>query len=304
MLDEPLPAPPAHRFAASVEYTAEAAIAAIAADGFAILPALMPRDGVAVLEADLAPAFVETPFCQGAFYGAQTKRFGRLLARSSHAADFVAHPLILRIAQQILDPWCDTIQLNLTQAVAIHPGAPAQFPHRDQDMWRGDIGVREYLINVMWPFTDYTAANGATLLWPRSHGAQARGTAPETDPIVAEMTPGSALIFLGSTLHGAGSNTTDHVRRGMIVSYCLGWLKPYENQWLAYPPTVARGFAPELAALVGYCQHRPNLGNYEGQCPSILLRDPVDGPMGAVDALRPDQVVQLEAFVAGQRRAA
>lgn len=38
----------------------------------------------------------------------------------------------------------------------------------------------------------------------------------------------------------------------MIVSYALGWLKPYENQWLAYPPEVARRFSRDLAALVGY----------------------------------------------------
>src|SRR5690606_109854 len=82
---------------------------------------------------------------------------------------------------------------------------------------------------------------------------------------------------------------SDSVRRGCIVSYCLGWLKPYENQWLAYPPEVARGFSSELAALVGYRQHRPNLGNYEGRCPSILLAGPPPDRLGAIDALRPDQ---------------
>src|SRR3546814_6697504 len=88
----------------------------------------------------------------------------------------------------------------------------------------------------------------------------------------------------------------------MIVSYCLGWRKPYENQWLAYPPPVARRFEPELAALVGYRQHRPNLGNYEGRCPSILLDDKRRGPLGAIDAMRPDQIELVEAFVEGQRR--
>jgi hypothetical protein len=94
------------------------------------------------------------------------------------------------------------------------------------------------------------------------------------------------------------------VRRGAIVSYCLGWLKPYENQWLAYPPDIARTFSPELAALVGYRQHRPNLGNYEGQCPSILLREPTAQPLPATDALRPDQETMLDAFLEQQRRAA
>jgi len=66
---------------------------------------------------------------------------------------------------------------------------------------------------------------------------------------------------------------------------------------------VARRFDPELAALVGYSQHRPNLGNYEGQCPSVLLGPDVPGHLTATDALRPDQAEALAGYVAGQRRA-
>ena len=270
--------------------------------GWCIIPDATPVETVAALDADVAQAFDETPFCEGGFYGRRTKRFGRLLARSPQAASFVQHQVILGVTERMLSPWCDTVQLNLTQAIALHPGALPQLPHRDQDMWRGEIGRTEYLVNVMWPFTDYTAENGATLIWPRSHAGRALDPEPKGDPIVAEMGPGAALLFLGSTLHGAGGNATATVRRGMIVSYCLGWLKPYENQWLAYPPSVARKFAPELAALVGYRQHRPNLGNYEGRCPSILLEDGHEGPLGAIDALRPDQSELVEAFVHRQRR--
>ena len=84
------------------------------------------------------------------------------------------------------------------------------------------------------------------------------------------------------------------------MSYCLGWLKPYEHQWLAYPPNVARNFNPELAALVGYAQHRPNLGNFEGQCPSLLLKYDVPHRIGAVDALRPDQAELVAEYVRSQ----
>jgi ectoine hydroxylase-related dioxygenase (phytanoyl-CoA dioxygenase family) len=273
----------------------------LARDGYCIISDAIPESEVRRLDEELRPSFEATPFCEGGFYGERTKRFGRLLARSPLARRFVAHPLILGMAETILGPWCDCVQLNLTQAIALHPGALPQLPHRDQDMWRGVIGETEYLVNVMWPFTDYRADNGATLIWPKSHGASALAAEPESGPVVAEMRPGSALIFLGSTLHGAGGNISSDIRRGMIVSYCLGWLKPYENQWLAYPPAVARHFDPELAALVGYRQHRPNLGNFEGQCPSILLGDDVSERLGAVDALRPDQQQLVEAYVAGQR---
>lgn len=264
--------------------------------GYCAVPALVPPAQVAALDADLAPQFEETDFCRGDFYGEHTKRFGRLLTRSEHAAAFVQHPLIIELVERALGAWCDTIQLNLTQAIEIHPGAPQQMPHRDQDMWEGVKGETEYLLNVMWPFTPYTHENGATLVYPGSHGASALDPSEPDGSIAVEMVPGSALIFLGSTLHGAGGNSSEAIRRGMIVSYALGWLKPYENQWLAYPPDVARRFPPELAALVGYRQHRPNLGNWEGLCPSVLLGEGLPDRIGAVDALRPDQAEMVGAF--------
>ena len=276
--------------------------------GWCVIPNLLPAKTVRALDADLAADFVETPFCEGGFYGSRTKRFGRLLVRSPLAASIVQHKLVLAIVRKVLSPWCDTIQLNLTQALALHPGAPPQLPHRDQDMWRGTVGEVEYLVNVMWPFTRYTAENGATIVWPNSHGKRVLDPDPPPGEFATELEPGSALLFLGSTLHGAGGNASDDIRRGAIVSYCLGWLKPYENQWLAYPPEIARSFNPELAALVGYEQHRPNLGNFEGQCPSLLLKDKVPDRIGAVDALRPDQTELLAEFVRTQdwrpRRAA
>jgi hypothetical protein len=268
--------------------------------GWCIIPNAVSPQLVDALDTDLATDFRDTPFCNGGFYGARTKRFGRLLARSPLARKIVQHPLILGISRRVMEPWCDTIQLNLTQGLALHPGAPPQLPHRDQDMWRGAIGETEYLVNVMWPFTRYTRENGATVLWPSSHGKRALDPEPPTGEFPAETEPGSALLFLGSTLHGAGGNASDKVRRGAIVSYCLGWLKPYENQWLAYPPEVARGFSPELAALVGYQQHRPNLGNYEGQCPSVLLQPQIPDRFAATDALRPDQEALMAEFVREQ----
>jgi hypothetical protein len=269
--------------------------------GWCVIPSLLPQGDITALDNDLAADFAETPFSSGHFYGRRTKRFGRLLVRSQRAERMVQHPLVLGIARAVLGPWCDTIQLNLTQAIAVHPGAAPQLPHRDQDMWRGVTGEIEYLVNVMWPFTPYRSDNGATVIWPDSHGAAALQAGTPGGEFPVEMDPGSALLFLGSTLHGAGGNRSSQVRRGAIVSYCLGWLKPYENQWLAYPPDVARGFNPELAALAGYAQHRPNLGNYEGQCPSILLRDNVPARPRATDALRPDQEELLNGFVREQQ---
>jgi len=161
-------------------------------------------------------------------------------------------------------------------------------------MWRGPKGEVEYLLNIMWPLSPFSPENGATVIWPASHLDQQNYFLSRDTAVAAEMEPGSALAFLGSTLHAGGANHSPAPRTGMIVSYCLGWLKPFENQWLVYPPEIARDFSPELERLVGYAVHRPNLGNYEGQCPSVLLRGVPNEYLPAVDALPPEHL----AFIA------
>ncbi len=281
--------------------TVERCVQQMRKTGWCILSGAADAKTIAAIDINLAPCFTAAPFCQGNFYGETTQRFGRLLIRSPHMAGLVQHPLILAIAEAILSPYCDCIQLNVTQAIAIHPGAPAQAPHRDDDMWQSCKDGTDYLINVIWPLTPFRNENGGTRLWSGSHYSSARATTPTGSPDVPELDPGSALLFLGSTLHAAGANKSDAVRRGLVIGYSLGWLKPYENPWLAYPPQVARHFSPDLAALVGYRQHRPNLGNFEGQCPSVLFDDVPDTFLPAIDALRPDQKDMVDAFAQAQQ---
>lgn len=277
--------------------------ARLLADGYCIVRGAVASGVIAALDRDLEPRFAVTPFCEGGFYGARTKRFGALLRRTVHAAPLIQHRLILDIVETVLSPWCQRIALNLSQAVELHPGALSQFPHRDEDLYGGPKGEVEYQLNVIWPVTLFTADNGATLLWPGSNRIGARSEIGTERGVPAEMAPGDALLWLGSTLHGGGANVSDGVRRGVIVSYCLGWLRTFENQYLVYPPEIARGFDPDLAALVGYAQHLPNLGNVEGQCPSILLHDPNFDGLAAIDALRPDQAEALDHYIADQEAA-
>lgn len=264
-------------------------------DGYCILRAAAPREEIEHLSQGLDERFALTPYCRGSFYGERTKRFHKLLTRAPGVAALVMHDLALGLADAALAPWCDCLQLNLTQAIEIHPGAPSQVPHRDQSMWRGAESETEYLVNIMWPLNPFRAENGATLVWPGSHLRQEEKALPPESAVAVEMDPGDALVFLGSTLHAGGANRTNCPRRGIIISYCLGWLKPFENMWLTYPPEVARHFDPGLAALVGYRQHRPNLGNVDGQCPSVLLGEGLPEFAGAVDALTPEIEAELAA---------
>lgn len=277
---------------------AEAAMACtrLMDQGFHVIRGAQARALVAQTANDLHPHFENAAASTGPFYGANTRRFHGLLARSETIADYVAHPLILAVANTLLCE-CDHIQLNLTQAIQIDPGGEPQPPHRDQDMWPVHAPGVEYLINVMWPFTPYSAENGGTILWPGSHRRQDELVLPQSEAVVPELDAGDALLFLGSTLHAGGANITTIPRRGMIISYSLGWLKPYELPWLAYPPEIAKAFSRQVADLAGYRAHRPNLGTHEGRCPSFLLTGGGNA-LGAIDSLRPAQ----EELIAAYRR--
>ena len=272
----------------------------LADTGYCIIPELVSVAMIADLNEDLDPVFEKSSFGQGYFYGYRTKRFGSLLRRTRLADNLVLEPTILALARKVLEPSCERIQLNVAQAIEIHDGELEQFPHCDHDMWAGPKGQFEYLLNVMWPLSEFNGSNGATRIYPGTHRGVVISLEDLPEPVIAECVPGSAICFLGSTVHGAGPNMSGMPRRGIVIGYSLGWLKPYENSWLTYPPDVARSFSPDLADLAGYALHRPNLGNYEGQCPSVLLGRAVSDNLQATDALRPDQESAVAEFAYAQ----
>jgi hypothetical protein len=284
------------------EMESDPLLSELASEGFAIVRGAAGGRSILRASRQLDPRFERTPFSIGPFHGHRTKRFHRLLERCPAAPRLAMQPEILRAARSILGLWCDFPEINLTQGVEIHPGAPAQIPHADQAMWPMPKGSMELCVNVFWPMTPFTEANGATRVWPRSHFRPRNPDDPLPEPEICEMAPGDALVILGSTVHAAGANRTDRPRRALIFSYCLGWLKAYENQSLAYSPGFARGLDPGLAAMLGFRWHRPNLGTYDGQCPSILLGTEVPDHLATVDALSPEHQLLVAHYAEAQSR--
>jgi ectoine hydroxylase-related dioxygenase (phytanoyl-CoA dioxygenase family) len=283
------------RFAALAHPGTDPVSGALADRGFAVVRGAIDPMLVDGINRELDERMERTPFSVGAFHGNRTKRFHGLLKRSRGAHELILHDAVLRAVRTMLGQWCDFAQLNLSQALEIHPGAPAQIAHRDQTMWPGPRGAMEYSVNVLWPLCRFTAENGATRMWPDSHHDHFQQEKDAGEAETCIMEPGDALLFLGSTLHAAGANYSDRPRRGIIISYSLGWLKSYENQSLTYSPQFARTLDPELAAMIGYRWHRPNLGTFDGQCPSVLLQDQVPEYLATYDSLTPAQTDIVDA---------
>lgn len=213
-----------------------------------------------------------------AFFGPVTKHVSALAAASpTFAEQVMVHPTYLAVCDEILLPMCSRYQLNLGHLIVRGPGAEAQLPHRDEDVWphfprpHGDIQVASMLALV-----DFRPENGATRVVPGSHRWE-RDRRPEPHEIVDAVVPaGGAVIYLGSTIHFAGTNSsTDEWRRGAHVSYTLGWLRTEENNSLAVPPDVARTLSPAAQALLGYAVHDAiaDGGGYLGM---VRMRDPLE----------------------------
>jgi ectoine hydroxylase-related dioxygenase (phytanoyl-CoA dioxygenase family) len=263
--------------------------------GYLVLHGLVDPNTIDGVCRELEPWIVATPHCQGDFYGWNTTRLGAVLLKSKAAHALVAHPLILAIMDEVLGPHCDWYQLNLSQAVRIHPGERQQVPHRDEEMWPCAKNGVEYLVNVMWTLSDFTEGNGATCIWPRSQFSALNRNLDFDARVVAAAPRGSAIVYLGSVTHCAGANRSNKPRTGLIFSYCLGWLKQYENAYLTYPPEVARHFSKPVRDLLGYRIHRPNLGGYEGQDPAVLFEGR-SHTLAAVDAISAATAAELRSY--------
>ena len=199
--------------------------------------------------------------------------------------------------EHLLLPYCERFQLNLSQAISIHPHEQAQVLHRDDELFPVKGFTGELMANTLWALTDFTVENGATQVVVGSHKWE-REREPEPHEIVsAEMKKGSALVYRGSLLHGGGANRSQSPRSGLIFSYNLGWLRQGENQYLAYPPEIAKYLPDPVQQLIGYSVHRPNVGQYECSDPQQLLNaNYKPGRLQSFDFLTPEQEELAKAY--------
>ena len=257
-------------------------------DGVICVRNVLSREDLAHLKSELGSHFDKSDFCIGSFFGNKTKRIHSLVAKSPTFREMAIHPLVLKIMNHVLGSSCDKIQINLTQGIQIWPGERGQTIHCDDVMYPVKTHDCELMVDVMWAYDDFTKENGATVVVPGSHKWTDRNRIPkEEESVQAEMKAGDYLLYVGSLLHNGGANRTDNPRTGVLISYALGWLRQFENQYFAAPPSVARHFKKELQELLGYAVHRPNLGLYEGNDPSILFNLPAPDELRTHDWLTP-----------------
>lgn len=245
--------------------TVESVVAGMHTDGYTIVEGLLGSDDVAAIRAELLEVLRATPTGRNDFEGFATQRVYALFAKTRAFDGPATHPLLLGVLDRVLGPH----QLSAPVGIQIGPGEKAQVLHRDDSIYPLPEPHPEVVVNSMWCFDDFTEANGATRLVPRSQGLAERPGEDET--VVAEMPAGSVMFYPGSLWHGGGANRTDRPRLGVILEYAAAWLRPQENHLLAVPRAVAATLPSVLQELLGYNIYPPFVGYVDGRHPRRVL---------------------------------
>lgn len=242
--------------------TTQEILAVISRDGAAIIEGVLNENQLQQFHTELDPFMESTSTGHDDFTGRSTTRTGALVARSAIAREMVMHPLITAAANEFLAPYCQRIQLHLTQIIRLKPGQGKQMIHRDRWAWGQYMKSIEPQFNTIWAITDFTKENGATQVVPGSiDWPDDRKSEPE-EICQAVMPAGSVLVYTGSVFHGGGENQSQSDRIGANLTYTLGWLRQEENQYLSCPPEVARQYSPELQDMLGYTMGQYAMGYF------------------------------------------
>jgi len=275
------------RFAPDV--ATDVLVEAVDRDGLAMVEHAIPADQLAALNAEFdrliegtAPGTPNHIPMLIDFMGHKTVRIDGLPGKSEAFVELVQHATALGLADHYLLPSCLHYLLSTAQLIEIQPDESVQHLHRDDTAWihppiptardvAPDLDAPQLEIIVLYALSDFTAENGATRVVPGSHLWPASRKPQEHEVVAAEMPAGSAIYYLGKTLHGGGPNlTTDTMRRALFLGFSLGWLRTKENFFLSTPIEAVRDMPKRVQQLLGYETHG-GIGVVDVGCPSARL---------------------------------
>lgn len=170
----------------------------------------------ATIKAELEAILVASRNGRNSFEGHSTKRIYALFAKTRRLDKYACDSFVLGVVERVLGS--RHFNLSAPVGISIGPGERAQVPHRDDGKFPIDRPHPELIVNTMWALDDFTAQNGATVVWPFSHSpAETDRRQAYEDGIAAAavgghravravMPRGSVLFYRGSLLHGGASS--------------------------------------------------------------------------------------------------
>jgi ectoine hydroxylase-related dioxygenase (phytanoyl-CoA dioxygenase family) len=257
------------------------------ADGYVIIPSLLPPSQVKAIRGALAPYLQGKLKGRNDFEGYDSERVYALLAKSPVFGELAAHPLVLDVCEQILGP---NFMLSACLAINSHPGENAQPLHFDDSFYRIPRPRPAYGVSAFWAIDEFTDSNGATEIIPGSHtwgsdrpiGASfydafinGKHVPVEDHPGLEKvvMPAGSLMLTPGTLWHRGGANNSQASRLAITPQYCVAWGRQMESMLLSVPPHIVAKYPERIQQLLGYSIHPPFMGHVNGMHPNRVLKN-------------------------------
>ncbi len=247
----------------------DADMAVLDRDGYVIWEDLLSADECRQIKQTVDPWLSHTG--RNSFEGRHTQRVYSLLSRTRACDRLVDHPRVLAVLDRLM---MANYLLSALQAINIQPGESAQLAHHDDGFYPIPRPREPLAAATIWAIDDFTADNGATVLYPGSHRWGRRRPEPNDAVVSAVMPAGSCVFFVGTLWHGGGANTTKNTRLAVTAQYCQPWLRPMEAFTLSISRDTAREVSDDIRRMIGYSIHPPFVGAVDGLHPLRLLEEP------------------------------
>lgn len=247
----------------------DADMAALDRDGYVIVENLLDTEECRQIREAVEPWLSHSG--RNSFEGRRTQRIYSVLSRTRVCDRLVDHPRVLALLDRLLMP---NYLLSALQVINIQPGESAQLAHHDDGFYPIPRPRAPLAAATIWAIDEFTADNGATVVYPGSHRWGKRRPGPDDRAFPVLMPAGSCVFFVGTLWHGGGANVTARGRLAVTAQYCQPWLRPMEAYTLSVPRDIARTLSEDIRRMIGYSIHPPFVGAVDGLHPQRLLEQP------------------------------
>jgi ectoine hydroxylase-related dioxygenase (phytanoyl-CoA dioxygenase family) len=234
-----------------------------------VIERLVPRELCEAIRADVIPRF-RYRSGRNNFEGFATQRLYAVIEKTLACNALVEHPRILALLDRVLEP---NYLLSQLQVINLLPGEAAQPWHHDDGFYRVARPRPALGAATIFAIDDFTADNGATVVFPGSHRWPDRGPTDADARAPVAMPAGSVVFFLGTLWHAAGANRTERGRLCVTAQYCAPWCRQQENFSLSVSRARAKQCSEHVQRMLGYSIYPPFIGFVDGMHPRRLLED-------------------------------
>lgn len=241
-------------------------VEALMRDGYVVIERLLDAATCAAMRAESQRLLGATG--RNAFEGLKTQRVYNVLAKTRIFDDLIDHPRLLAILEHLFEP---NYLLSQAQIININPGEVGQPLHSDDGFYKIPRPRPALGVAAIWAIDAFTHENGATDIIPQSHRWGDGTNATRAQAIPCVMPEGSAVVFLGTLIHGGGANKTQKSRLAFTNQYCAPWLRTQENFFLEIPRETVRTLRPAIQSLLGYSVYPPFMGMVDSMHPKRVL---------------------------------